>query len=75
MTDKITLEQVIERFNQEGKWNSEILSTEFLNANPFVKSCCNGVIGCGQITPEMYDYSTAQLYENNEGTPKHNFEC
>ena len=75
MTDKITLEQFIERFNQEGKWNSEILSTEFLNANPFVKSCCNDFIGCSQITPEMYDYSTAQLYEDNEGTPNHNFEC
>ena len=70
MTDKITLEQFIERFNQEGKWNCEILSTEFLNANSFVKSCCNDFIGCGQITPEMYDYSTAELYEK-----EHYFEC
>lgn len=75
MTDKITLEQFIERFNQEGRWNSEILDTEFLNANPFVKSCSNNFIGCSQITPEMYDYSTAQLYESSADEMEHYFEC
>ena len=75
MTDKITLEQFIERFNQESRWNSEILSTEFVNANPFVKSCCNGLIGCEKITPERYDYSTAQLYESSAEEKRHYFEC
>lgn len=75
MTDKITLEQFIERFNQEGKWNSEVLDTDFLNANPFLKSCCNDFIGCSQITPEMYDYSSAQLYESSAEDKEHYFEC
>ena len=75
MTDKITLEQFVERFNQEGKWNSEVLDTDFLNANPFLKSCCNDFIGCSQITPEMYDYSSAQLYESSAEDREHYFEC
>lgn len=75
MTDKITLEQFIERFNQEAKWNSEILSAEFLNANPFVKSCYNDYIGYSQITPDRYDYSTAQLYESDAEEKEHYFEC
>lgn len=75
MSVDITLEQFIERYNQEGKWNAEILNTEFLNENPFVKSCCEDFIGFDQITPEKYVYSTAQIYKSSSEEKEHYFEC
>lgn len=75
MSVDITLEQFIERYNQEGKWNAEILNTEFLNENPFVKSCCEDFIGFDQITPEKYVYSTAQIHKSSSEEKEHYFEC
>lgn len=75
MTDKITLEQFIERFNQESDWNSEILDSKFFENRPFVRDNFIGYLGTGKITPELYDYDTAELYEDDEGKPTHNFEC
>lgn len=75
MTDKITLEQFIERFNQESDWNGEILDSKFFENRPFVRDNFIGYLGTDKITPELYDYNIAQLYEGDEGKSTHYFEC
>jgi hypothetical protein len=75
MSVDITLEQFIERFNQESDWNGEILDSKFFENRPFVRDNFIGYLGTSKITPELYDYDSAQLYEDDEGEPTHYFEC
>lgn len=70
----MNLEEFIKRYNQESDWNKEIIDPEFFNTHPFAKEKLIGYIDSDKITPENYDYSTAEIYE---GTNKGGcyFEC
>lgn len=73
----MTLDEFIERYNQEITWDSEILDDSFFNTHPFLKDEIHGYLSNDTITPEKYDYGTTMIYEEkNEHSQRGRcFEC
>jgi len=60
------VQEFIERYNLESKWNGEILDGKFFDDNPYIKEYFKGILGSEGITEDSYDISTARVYENDD---------
>lgn len=60
------VQEFIERYNLESKWNAEIISVDFFEEKPYVKKYFKGILGSEGITEDSYDVSTARIYENDD---------
>lgn len=60
------VQEFIERYNLESKWNAEIISRDFFEQKPYAKEYFKGLLGSEDITEDSYDFSTARVYENDD---------
>ena len=65
------VQEFIERYNLESKWNAEIISIDFFEEKSYVKEYFKLILGSEGITEVSCDFSTARVYE--KGDPENHY--
>lgn len=59
----MTIDEFIERYNQEIEWCNELFTPEFMTSHPFINSKYGKQIGGEKIDKQFYEIDRAVIYD------------